>query len=130
MIAPVVGLRAGNPRRDDPQRPDTHTCQPDLPMPVLAFAGDKDTTNPIQGGGAGYWQYTMHAAEQRWAALNACRAAPTTQWVSATVYEERYADCAGDAVVAGRITVGGGHSWVADNDAMLDFFSHYTRATR
>src|SRR3546814_12134745 len=64
-IAPVVGLRAGNPDADDPSRPDPATCAPAEPMPVIAFAGDADKTNPIQGGGAGYWHYTMHAAEQR-----------------------------------------------------------------
>ena len=53
-IAPVVGLRAGNPLAGDPTRPDPATCHPSRPMPVIAFAGDHDTTNPIQGGGAGY----------------------------------------------------------------------------
>jgi len=126
-IAPVVGLRAGNPSKTDPQTPDPATCKPSRPMPVIAFAGDKDTTNPIEGGGAGYWQYTMHAAEQRWAQLNGCTAAPVTQWVAAGVYEERYSGCRGDADVAGRITVGGKHRWVVDNEAMWAFLSRYRR---
>jgi polyhydroxybutyrate depolymerase len=96
-IAPVVGLRAGNPLAKDPARPDPDTCKPALPVPVIAFAGDKDGTNPIAGGGAGYWQYSMHAAEQRWATINRCTAAPETRWVSDAVYEERYAGCAGEA---------------------------------
>ena len=129
-IAPVVGLRAGNPRPDNPQQPDPATCQPERPMPVIAFAGDRDTTNPTQGGGAGYWQYTMHAAEQRWAALNGCQTAPTTQWVAPNVYEERYSGCQGDADVVGRMTVGGGHIWLADNDALWAFVSRYRRAGR
>ncbi|MCR6660405.1 MAG: polyhydroxybutyrate depolymerase [Asticcacaulis sp.] len=108
-IAPVVGLRAGNPSKADPTRPDPATCKPSRPMPVIAFAGDKDTTNPIEGGGAGYWQYTMHVAEQRWAQLNGCTEAPTTQWVAMGVYEERYTGCRDGADVAGRITVGGTH---------------------
>ena len=126
-IAPVVGLRAGNPSKSDPQTPDPATCQPSRPMPVIAFAGDKDTTNPIEGGGAGYWQYTMHAAEQRWAQLNACTVPPTTEWVATGVYEERYTGCQGDADVAGRITVGGKHAWVVDNEAMWAFLSRYRR---
>lgn len=126
-IAPVVGLRAGNPRADNPQEPDPATCTPSLPMPVIAFAGDKDTVNPIEGGGAGYWRYTMHAAEQRWAALNGCQAAPTTAWVAQGVYEERYTGCRNGADVVGRITVGGTHDWVVDNDALWAFVSRYRR---
>ncbi len=126
-IAPVVGLRAGNPSKDEPTRPDPATCKPSRPMPVMAFAGDADTTNPIQGGGAGYWSYTMHAAEQRWAQLNRCTAAPVSLWVADGIYEERYSGCDGAADVAGRITVGGGHSWVADNDALWAFVSQYRR---
>jgi len=126
-IAPVVGLRAGNPSKGDPQTPDPATCQPSRPMPVIAFAGDKDTTNPIEGGGAGYWQYTMHAAEQRWAQLNGCTASPATQWVTTGVYEERYTGCREGADVAGRITVGGRHQWVVDNEAMWAFLSRYRR---
>lgn len=129
-IAPVVGLRAGNPKADNPQEPDPATCTPSRPMPVIAFAGDKDTVNPIQGGGAGYWQYTMHAAEQRWAALNGCQAAPTTQWVESGVYEERYSGCRGEADVVARVTVGGTHVWLADNDALWAFVSRYRREGR
>ena len=92
-IAPVVGLRAGNPRKDRPQEPDAATCRPLRPMPVIAFAGDADTTNPIQGGGAGYWSYTMHAAEQRWAQLNGCTQVRDTRWIADKVYEEGYAAC-------------------------------------
>ncbi len=126
-IAPVVGLRAGNPRKDRPQEPDPATCRPSRPMPVIAFAGDADTTNPIQGGGAGYWSYTMHAAEQRWAQLNGCTQVRDTRWIADKVYEESYAACRDGADVVGRITSGGGHSWVADNDALWAFFAARTR---
>jgi polyhydroxybutyrate depolymerase len=126
-IAPVVGLRAGNPRKTDPARPDPATCRPSRPMPVIAFAGDADQTNPIQGGGAPYWSYTMHAAEQRWAQLNGCATTRPTRWVADKVYEEGYADCRDGAEVVGRITRDGGHSWVADNDALWAFFSAHAR---
>lgn len=126
-IAPVVGLRAGNPLAEDRSRPDPDSCTPDRPVPVIAFAGDKDGTNPIAGGGAGYWQYSMHAAEQRWAAINRCTATPVTRWVGEGVYEERYADCDGGAEVIGRITVGGGHSWVVDNEALWALLSRHRR---
>ncbi|QTC91377.1 alpha/beta hydrolase family esterase [Brevundimonas goettingensis] len=127
-IAPVVGLRAGNPDPDDASRPDPKTCTPSLPVPVMAFAGDADRTNPIQGGGLPYWSYSMHAAEQRWAQLNGCTAAPTATWIADGVYEERHGGCTGDAEVIGRITVGGGHVWLADEAAMWAFFSSRTRS--
>lgn len=126
-IAPVVGLRAGNPSRRDPQTPDPATCRPKRPMPVIAFAGDADTTNPIQGGGAGYWQYPMRAAEARWAALNHCRATLPIRQVEARVYEEGYGDCRGGAEVIARITQGGRHVWLADNEAMWTFLSRHRR---
>ncbi|MEP9403993.1 alpha/beta hydrolase family esterase [Sphingomonas silueang] len=126
-IAPVVGLRAGNPLASDPTRPDPASCRPDAPLPVVAFAGDADTTNPIRGGGAKYWSYTMHAAEMRWATLNGCTAAPTTRWVAPKVYEERYTGCRGGADVIGRITVDGGHSWVVDNEALWALLSAHRR---
>ncbi|QYF87616.1 PHB depolymerase family esterase [Brevundimonas sp. PAMC22021] len=126
-IAPVVGLRAGRPDEDDPARPDPRTCRPSRPVPVLAFAGDADTTNPVNGGGAGYWRYAMHAAEQRWAQLNGCNEVRPTRWITPDVYEEGYTACRSAADVLARITRGGGHSWVADNDAMWTFFAGRVR---
>lgn len=126
-IAPVVGLRAGNPLAGNPRTPDPATCRPSRPMPVIAFAGDADKTNPIQGGGAGYWQYTMHAAESRWADLNLCRTGPSTRDLTPTLYEERYSSCRAGADVVGRITRGGTHMWLADNEAMWAFLSRYQR---
>ena len=127
-MAPVVGLRAGRPSQDDPMQPDPKTCRPVRPVPVIAFAGDVDRTNPIQGGGASYWRYTMHAAEQRWAALNGCRTTQPTRWIAADVYQEGYGDCRTGAEVVGRVTRGGGHSWaVADNEVMWAFLSRHRR---
>ncbi|HEX7944121.1 MAG TPA: PHB depolymerase family esterase [Phenylobacterium sp.] len=126
-IAPVVGLRAGNPSKGDPQTPDPATCRPSRPVPVIAFAGDKDTTNPIEGGGTPYWQYPMHAAEQRWAQLNGCKGALQTRDVTPAVYEERYAPCRAGAEVVARITRGGVHDWVVDNEAMWAFLTRYRR---
>lgn len=126
-IAPVVGLRAGIPLAADPTRPDPASCRPAQPIAVIAFAGDQDTTNPIQGGGAPYWRYPMHAAEQRWAALDGCTAAPATRWVSAGVYEERYGDCRAGTEVVARVTVGAGHRWVVDNEALWTLLSRHRR---
>jgi polyhydroxybutyrate depolymerase len=126
-IAPVVGLRAGNPLASDKRVPDPATCQPSRPMPVIAFAGDADRTNPIQGGGAGYWQYTMATALGRWADLDLCRVGPAQRDLDEKLYEVRYSDCRGGSEVIGRITRGAGHVWAADNDAMWAFFAKYRR---
>lgn len=127
-IAPVVGLRAGVPLKSDPQKPDPDSCQPESALPVITFAGNGDTTNPIQGGGAAYWQYSMHAAEMRWAALNRCQHPSVTQRTSANVYRERYDGCRDGAVVTAYITEGGGHTWLADDEVMWQFFARYARA--
>ncbi len=126
-IAPVVGLRAGNPLASDPQRPDPATCRPEHPMPVLAFAGETDTVNPVAGGGAGYWQYPMSAALARWAELGDCRTGPETAALSETVEEQRYGRCRGRAQVIGRLVARRGHEWVADNEAMWYFFWRHRR---
>lgn len=126
-IAPVVGLRAGNPLAADPARPDPATCRPSRPVPVLAFAGEDDTTNPVAGGGAGYWQYSMQTGLERWAALNECREGPTARALSPERWEYRWTQCRDDAEVVGHMVTGGGHSWVADNEAMWSFFSRYRR---
>ena len=126
-IAPVVGLRAGNPLAADPQRPDPATCTPEEAMPVYAFAGATDTVNPVEGGGAGYWQYPMDAALARWAELGDCQVEPETIAVSVTIAERRYAHCRDDARVIGRVVEGRGHEWVADNEAMWYFFWRYRR---
>lgn len=125
-IAPVVGLRAGNPSVVDPRFPDPATCAPARPMPVIAFAGGKDTTNPVEGGGAPYWQYPMARAEGRWADLNGCRR-PLPQRTVAGVIQRGYTDCRSRADVAARISPEAGHIWTADNDAMWTFLARHRR---
>ena len=121
-IAPVVGLRAGNPSARDPRFPDPASCRPAKPMPVIAFAGGKDSTNPVEGGGAPYWQYTMRRAEARWADLNGCR-----ERLADSAELRGYTDCRAGADVIAHIDPQAGHSWVADNEAMWAFFARYRR---
>lgn len=126
-IGPVVGLRAGNPSASDPQRPDPASCAPAQPMPVIAFAGGKDTTNPIAGGGAGYWQYPMRTAEARWAELDGCRSALPRRTLMSGIIEEGYSDCRAGAEVVARIDPGGEHRWVVDDEALWAFFARYRK---
>ena len=126
-IAPVVGLRAGRQSMSNPDQPDPDSCKPDHSMPILAFAGGMDRTNPINGGAGARWGYGMHAAEQRWAALNRCKQAPTTSWIAPGIYEEYYGGCANGAEVRARVTTDAGHSWVADNEALWQFLSRHRR---
>ena len=126
-IAPVVGLRAGRPLASDRTRPDPATCRPAVPVPVLAFSGDADTTNPIAGGGAPYWQYPQSAALQRWADLDPC-SEPYARAITSAVYEQGYTRCRGGAIVAARVTRGGPHSWsVVDNETMWAFLARHRR---
>jgi polyhydroxybutyrate depolymerase len=127
-IAPVVGLRAGAPLKSDPARPDPESCQPASALPIIAFAGNNDPVNPMEGGGAPYWQYSMRSAEIRWATLNHCQTSAVTKAISPALYQERYDGCRDNAVVTAYITEGGGHSWLADNDVMWAFFKDYARA--
>lgn len=126
-IAPVVGLRAGNPLASDKQKADPATCKPSRAVPVITFAGDKDTVNPIQGGGTAYWQYPMSEAEKRWAELNGCKSPRPIRQVTATVHEEGYRDCKAGADVIAHVTRGGEHVWLADNDVMWAFLSAHRR---
>lgn len=126
-IAPVVGLRAGRPLGSDPIQADPATCRPSASVPLLAFSGDADTTNPIAGGGAPYWQYSQITALQRWAALNGC-SSPYARTVGGSVYEQGYARCRDGATVVARVMRGGPHNWsVVDNEAMWAFLSRHTR---
>jgi polyhydroxybutyrate depolymerase len=126
-IAPVVGLRAGNPLPANPRMPDPATCRPSRPVPVLAFAGDKDTTNPIEGGGSPYWQYPMSAALSRWAGLDGCHGKPVSSTLTNGRTELRYGNCRAGAEVVGDVLLGAGHSWTADNQAMVAFFARHHR---
>jgi polyhydroxybutyrate depolymerase len=127
-IAPVVGLRAGNPSAANPQTPDPASCRPARPVPVIAFAGAKDNTNPIAGGGAPYWQYSMRTAEVRWADLDGCRKRLAPWTVKNSIQARGFTQCKGGAAVIARIDPNGEHNWrVADNEAMWAFFAYYRR---
>ena len=115
-VAPVVGLRAGLPLTTDPSRPDPESCQPSCAIPIVAFHGTDDLTNPYAGGGNIYWQYGVEAAVNRWVELNGCGATPVVELIAAHVERRRYVGCRNNVVVEfNRIDasgeLGGGHTW-------------------
>lgn len=125
-ISPVVGLRAGNPDPTDPTRPDPATCQPSRPVPVIAFSGTADATNPYHGGGENYWRYSVPAAQARWAEINDCTVGPATTPASASVNVHTYSSCARGADVVSRVLTGGVHSWgVFNGEAMWEFLDSH-----
>lgn len=96
-------------------------------MPVITFAGDRDPVNPPDGGGSTYWQYSMVAAELRWAAFNGCNPTATVVHVSEQIDESSYTGCHEGADDVARITKGGSHRWLADNEVMWNFLASHAR---
>jgi len=110
-VAPVMGVRAGNPDASDPSRPDPATCKPRGPVPVIAIHGEKDTVDPYGPGGSAYWGYSVPVAMARWAVLDGCRRRPADQRITATVTLTSYGRCRRGTTVALYHSSIGGHSW-------------------
>ena len=128
-IAPVVGLRAGRARADDQAQVDALSCAPDHAMPVMAFSGGLDRTNPNAGGEGLRWGYGLDAAVQRWATINGCGPSLPRYYRAADVTVDARGGCNTPAEVVSVIDTDGGHAWsVADNDAMWAFFSRHQRS--
>jgi polyhydroxybutyrate depolymerase len=109
-IAPVAGIRAGRPDPKDPSHPDPTSCQPARAVPVIAFHGQQDNTNPYYGGGDGTaWRYSVPVAQQRWAALDGCTAGPATSQVTTHVSLTKYTGCRADVQLYS--VSNGGHTW-------------------
>lgn len=125
-IAPVVGLRAGVPDHSTPAKPDVTSCRPTKPMPVVAFSGSADTTNPIDGGAAKYWQYGLLAAERRWADIDGCRSFIESETGKSGRLKRRYLGCLPGTDVVSYVLRGGSHEWgVADTRLLWRFLSSH-----
>ncbi|MFJ7630847.1 ricin-type beta-trefoil lectin domain protein [Streptomyces sp. NPDC097595] len=140
-IAPVAGLRAGRPDPANGGRPEPASCTPSRAVPVIAFHGRQDTTNPYDGGGDNTaWRYSVPVAQQRWAALNGCTAGPAVTQVTAHVQRSVYSSCRGQGDVELYTVSDGGHTWpdspqdngngkvtheISANDLMWDFFQRH-----
>ncbi|MCM2416182.1 ricin-type beta-trefoil lectin domain protein [Streptomyces sp. RKAG290] len=111
-IAPVAGIRSGRPDPSGADRPDPASCAPSRAVPVIAFHGQQDATNPYDGGGDNNaWRYSVPVAQQRWAALNGCTAGPTSEQTTTHVRRTVYANCRDGADVELYTVSDGGHTW-------------------
>ncbi|MFJ5611300.1 glycosyl hydrolase [Streptomyces sp. NPDC093221] len=111
-IAPVAGIRAGRPDPADGSRPDAASCAPGRAVPVIAFHGQQDNTNPYYGGGdSAAWHYSVPVAQQRWASLNGCTTGPATTQTTAHVQRTVYGGCRDGADVELYSVSDGGHTW-------------------
>lgn len=127
-IAPVVGLRAGRARTDDLAKVDDASCTPTNPMPVMAFSGGADRTNPNAGGEGARWGYSLETAVQRWATINGCAPPLPRYYRAADVTVDARGGCKARSELVSVIDTDGGHNWsVANNDAMWAFFARHRR---
>lgn len=139
-IAPVAGLRAGHPDPWGTAGPDPFSGTPYRSVPVIAFHGEQDRTNPFHGGGPAYWGCSVPAAAERWARINGCSFPPRTTTISATVARTCYQGGPGGAEVVLYTVTDGGHTWpgtpvdngngpvtrdISANHLMWRFFQRY-----
>jgi polyhydroxybutyrate depolymerase len=96
-IAAIGGIRFPGP------------CSSARSMPILAFHGTADTTNPYAGGGEAYWGTSVESAIDGWGQHNGC-GARRERSVAPSVVELAYGGGSCADVVLYRID-GFGHSW-------------------
>jgi polyhydroxybutyrate depolymerase len=117
-IAAIGGIRFPGP------------CSAARAIPILAFHGTGDETNPFAGGGQPYWGTGVEDAISSWARHNGCPG-PTETRVAPIVTQEAYAGSGCGDVILYRIE-GFGHAWPgaveadpehgAANDILWRFF--------
>lgn len=90
-------------------------CNPERPVPVIAFQGGADRIVPPDGNASmGLISAPEWVAE--WAARNQCDATPeTVEGTVGAVTGIRYVDCADDADVVFYSIADGGHTWPGGN---------------
>lgn len=116
----VHSLRAGAPVKANGQwKPDAATCVPARPMPIIAFAGERDGANPYAGGGKPYWQYGFKTAVQRWSEMDGCTGDAVTE-TAGDVTRRLYDTCKAGARIATYVYANGNHAWPkADAGALM-----------
>ncbi len=130
-IVADAGLRAGAPAAGG-ATPDPSTCAPARPLPIFALHGTADGTNPYDGGGAAYWQYSVPEALAAWGRLNGCTPSLVVRPVVSQVDELGYDGCASYATVRLYRITGGAHDWFSDptqirtNDVIRDVIARFS----
>jgi polyhydroxybutyrate depolymerase len=115
-IAPVSGLRAGLPSRDNPLQADPATCHPQRAVSIVTFHGTGDAVNPYNGDSSPRWRYSVPAALQRWVEIDHCQGEAHDRHIAAHVTLVRYGPCEQGAEIwlyrtDAASEQGGGHSW-------------------
>jgi polyhydroxybutyrate depolymerase len=85
-------------------------CPASRPVPVIAFHGTADAIDPFDGGGLGYWTYSVPTAAHLWAGHDHCAASPQTTAVRGYRLTT-YAGCSGGTQVELYAITGEGHEW-------------------
>lgn len=98
-IVAASGIRAPSP------------CHSVRPVPVLAFHGTADQSNPFNGHGQPYWTYSVPEAVARWARFDGCPAQAHIGHPYPAVTVTDYRDCAGSVEVTLYALTGKGHRW-------------------
>jgi polyhydroxybutyrate depolymerase len=98
-VAPVAGLRFPSP------------CNSQRLVPVVAFHGTADTTNPYDGGGPAYWTDSVPSAAKQWSVHNGCGDTPVTSQPVPSVTLTAYPGCSHSAAIELYTIEGAGHEW-------------------
>lgn len=87
-------------------------CQPERPVPIIAFHGTADRIAPYEGGISGPFTLLGVATwAADWAARNGCDAIPSELPRIGAVVGARYDNCDADVAVVLYTVIGGGHTW-------------------
>jgi polyhydroxybutyrate depolymerase len=109
-LAAVAGLRSSGLNSSSPEHETDGPAEDRRHgVPVIAFHGDADDTNPYQGGDAPRWGRSIPDALEDWAAYNHA-AGQRESRVAERVSRITYGDDPHNEVTLYRID-GGGHSW-------------------
>lgn len=104
-------------------------CEPDRPVPVIAFHGDDDPIVPYEGGPSDGFDVPFPDVTtwaRSWADHNGCRESPVELPPAGEVTGVHYTECNGDADVIFHTIHGGGHSWPGGDPLPAFIVGHTT----